>query len=97
MNYTSFKWITHDSHNLNSSELPDNIILLFQPPACPEVNPRVRASQSCLTKALENLHHIVIVHRSPFDFLSQATLESCLLVERIQRQPSYQSEVLRTV
>ncbi|MEG5067531.1 hypothetical protein QUB33_28560, partial [Microcoleus sp. B3-A4] len=26
--------------------------------------PRVRASQSCLTKALENLHHIVIVHRS---------------------------------
>ncbi|MEG5029474.1 hypothetical protein QUB41_21060, partial [Microcoleus sp. AT8-B2] len=25
---------------------------------------RVRASQSCLTKALENLHHIVIVHRS---------------------------------
>jgi len=58
---------------------------------------RVRASQSCLTKALKNLHHIVIVHRSPFDFLSQATLESCFLVYRIQREPSYQSEVLRTV
>ena len=58
---------------------------------------RVRASQSCLTKALENLHHIVIVHRSPFDFLSQATLESCFLVDRIKGNPSYQSEVLRTV
>ncbi len=32
----------HDSHNLSSSELPDNIILLFQPPACPEVNPTER-------------------------------------------------------
>ena len=58
---------------------------------------RVRASQSCLTKALENLHHIVIVHRSPFDFLSQATLESCFLVDRIKGNPSYQSEVLRTI
>ena len=27
---------------LSSSELPDNIILLFQPPACPEVNPTER-------------------------------------------------------
>ncbi|MGB7893243.1 MAG: hypothetical protein WCF82_15245 [Microcoleus sp.] len=34
--------ITHDSHNLGSSELPDNVILLFQPPACPEVNPNER-------------------------------------------------------
>jgi hypothetical protein len=42
MNYTSFKLITHDSHNLGSSELPDKIILLFQPPACPEVNPTER-------------------------------------------------------
>jgi hypothetical protein len=58
---------------------------------------RVRASQSCLTASLENLHHIVIVHRSPFDFLSQTTLESCFSVDRIQREPSYQSEVLRTV
>ena len=30
------------AHNLSSSELPDNIILLFQPPACPEVNPTER-------------------------------------------------------
>ena len=30
------------AHNLGSSELPDNIILLFQPPACPEVNPTKR-------------------------------------------------------
>jgi putative transposase len=30
------------AHNLGSSELPDNIILLFQPPACPEVNPTER-------------------------------------------------------
>jgi hypothetical protein len=42
MNSTSFKLITHDSHNLGSSELPDKIILLFQPPACPEVNPTER-------------------------------------------------------
>jgi transposase len=42
MNYTSFKLITHDSHNLGSSELPDNIILLFQPPASSEVNPTER-------------------------------------------------------
>ncbi|MEG4856717.1 hypothetical protein QUB75_11190 [Microcoleus sp. K1-B6] len=42
MNYTSFKLITHDSHNLGSSKLPDNIILLFQPPACPSVNPTER-------------------------------------------------------
>ena len=27
------------AHNLGSSELPDNIVLLFQPPACPKVNP----------------------------------------------------------
>jgi transposase len=27
---------------LDSSELPDNVILLFQPPACPEVNPTER-------------------------------------------------------
>ena len=50
---------------------------------------RVRASQSCLTEAFENLYHIVIVHRSPFDFLSQATLESCFLVDRIKGNPSY--------
>ena len=30
------------AHNLGSSELPDNVILLFQPPACPEVNPTER-------------------------------------------------------
>ncbi|MEG4252616.1 hypothetical protein QUA36_28745, partial [Microcoleus sp. Pol10D4] len=30
----------------------------------PHIEARVRASQSCLTKALENLHHIVIIHRS---------------------------------
>jgi hypothetical protein len=30
------------AHNLGSSELPDNIILLFQPPASPEVNPTER-------------------------------------------------------
>ena len=30
------------AHNLASSELPDNVILLFQPPACPEVNPTER-------------------------------------------------------
>ena len=58
---------------------------------------RVRASQSCLTKAFKNLHHIIIVHRSPFDFLSQTTLESCFLVDRIKDNPSYHSEVLRTV
>ena len=34
--------ITHEAHNLGSSELPDNIILLFQPPACPSVNPTER-------------------------------------------------------
>jgi transposase len=34
--------ITHDSHNLGSSELSDNVILLFQPPASPEVNPTER-------------------------------------------------------
>ena len=26
------------AHNWDSSELPDKVILLFQPPACPEVN-----------------------------------------------------------
>ena len=30
------------AHKLDSSELPDNVILLFQPPACPEVNPTER-------------------------------------------------------
>ena len=30
------------AHNLDSSELPDNVILLFQPPASPEVNPTER-------------------------------------------------------
>jgi hypothetical protein len=30
------------AHNLGSSELPDNVILLFQPPASPEVNPTER-------------------------------------------------------
>ena len=30
------------AHNLGSSELPDKVILLFQPPACPEVNPTER-------------------------------------------------------
>jgi len=30
---------------------------------------RVRASQSGLTQALENLHHIVIIHRRSFLFL----------------------------
>ena len=29
-------------HLLSTSELPDNIILLFQPPHCPEVNPTER-------------------------------------------------------
>ena len=29
-------------HLLSKSELPDNIILLFQPPHCPEVNPTER-------------------------------------------------------
>src|SRR6476469_6796113 len=63
----------------------------------PSYQSRVRASQSDLTKALENLRSIVIVHCGPFDFLSQATLESCLLVDRIECKPSYQSEVLRSV
>ena len=58
--------------------------VLFAPNA-----PRVRASQSCLTKALENLHHIVIIHRSPFSFLSQATFESCFLIHSIKCNPSY--------
>ena len=30
------------AHKLDSSELPDNVILLFQPPASPEVNPAER-------------------------------------------------------
>ena len=30
------------AHKLDSSELPDNVILLFQPPASPEVNPTER-------------------------------------------------------
>ena len=30
------------AHNLDSSELPDKVILLFQPPACPSVNPTER-------------------------------------------------------
>ena len=30
------------AHKLGSSELPDNVILLFQPPACPSVNPTER-------------------------------------------------------
>jgi len=30
------------AHNWDSSELPDNVILLFQPPACPSVNPTER-------------------------------------------------------
>ena len=30
------------AHNLGSSEVPDNIILLFQPPACRKVNPTER-------------------------------------------------------
>jgi hypothetical protein len=42
MNYTSFKLITHPLIIWSSSELPDNVILLFQPPACPEVNPTER-------------------------------------------------------
>ena len=29
-------------HLLSTSELPDNIILLFQPPHCPEINPTER-------------------------------------------------------
>lgn len=29
-------------HLLSTSELPDNIVLLFQPPHCPEVNPTER-------------------------------------------------------
>jgi transposase len=33
------------AHNLGSSELPDNVILLFQPPACPEVNPAERVRE----------------------------------------------------
>jgi hypothetical protein len=34
------------AHTLGSSELPDNIILLFQPPASPEVNPTERVWES---------------------------------------------------
>ncbi|WP_445251243.1 MULTISPECIES: transposase [unclassified Microcoleus] len=30
------------AHKLDSSELPDNVILLFQPPGCPFVNPTER-------------------------------------------------------
>ncbi len=45
---------------------------------------RVRASQSGLRKALENLHHIVIFHRRPFSFLSQATPEGCFLIDGIK-------------
>ncbi|MEG4883395.1 transposase [Microcoleus sp. K1-B6] len=30
------------AHKLDSSELPDNVILLFHPPACPSVNPTER-------------------------------------------------------
>ena len=30
------------AHKLDSSELPDNVILLFQPPPSPEVNPTER-------------------------------------------------------
>jgi len=33
------------AQNLGSSELPDNVILLFQPPACPEVNPTERVGE----------------------------------------------------
>jgi hypothetical protein len=31
------------AHKLDSSELPDNVILLFQPPACPEVTQSIRS------------------------------------------------------
>lgn len=49
-------WLKETQPNIHADETPWMV--------------RVRASQSCLTKALENLHHIVIVHRSPFYFLS---------------------------
>ena len=45
---------------------------------------RVRASQSGLTQALENLHHIVIIHRRSFLFLSQTTSESRFLIDSIK-------------
>ena len=42
---------------------------------------RVRASQSSLTKRVENSHHIIIIHRSLFDFLTKTTLQCFLLIK----------------
>jgi hypothetical protein len=35
--------------------------------------PRVRASQLGLTQGFENKHHVLLTHRCPVPFLSQAT------------------------
>lgn len=37
------------------------------------IKPRVRASQSGLTQRFENKHHVLLTHRCPVPFLSQAT------------------------
>lgn len=58
---------------------------------------RVRASQSVLTKGFEKKHHVLIIHCSPFPFLSQATLESSFLIYSIQGNPSDSSQVSRAI
>ena len=41
---------------------------------------RVRASQSSFTKGVDNSHHIIIIHRSLFNFLTKTTLQCFLRV-----------------
>ena len=58
---------------------------------------RVRASQSSLTKRVENRHHIIIIHRSLFDFLTKTTLQCFLLIKSVKCYPSQDSKITRTM
>jgi hypothetical protein len=45
---------------------------------------RVSSSQSGLTKGVKNSHHIIIIHGSPFTFLTQTALEGFFLIQNIE-------------
>jgi hypothetical protein len=58
---------------------------------------RVRASQSSFTKGVENSHHIIIIHRSLFDFLTKTTLQCFLLIKSVKCHPSLYGKITRTM
>jgi len=58
---------------------------------------RVRASQSSFTKGVENSHHIIIIHRSLFDFLTKTTLQCFLLIKSVKCHPSQDGKITRTM